>query len=98
MIWAEDDFDSISDLDAFLDAVMPPDPSPSLADWGLYSTRPFESVSELDAFLRAGAPVEQTQTTQRCATHVWQWLLNRNVALFGLAALALWVALWWWAL
>ena len=38
-IWTGDDFDSISGLDAFLDAVMPPEPEPEESwlhmIWGL---------------------------------------------------------------
>jgi hypothetical protein len=118
MIWSDGDFDSISDLDALLDALLPPEPSNvvtdvdhELAAWGLYSASRTVAPDEVTDMVgrrwkkvasRSGMSayelIAPQKTTQGCATQVWQWLLNRNVALFGLAALALWVALWWWAL
>jgi hypothetical protein len=111
-IWAADDFEYTEIHDSVEDFVAALHGEPTNADlnrWGLYrqaTYRHYGMLTEAERDkLRLAANVQRRQqrnrhveTTQRCATHVWQWLLNRNVALFGLAALALWVALWWWAL
>jgi hypothetical protein len=110
-IWAADDFEYTEIHDSVEDLVAALHGEPTDAELNrrglVHAHRHYGMLTEAerDKIRLADPDVQRRQqrnrhveTTQRCATHVWQWLLNRNVALFGLAALALWVALWWWAL
>jgi hypothetical protein len=107
-IWAADDFDSISDLDAFLDAVMPEGlTNAQLRQMGLY-----RGVAEAHAFRHYGMLTEAERDKLRLADPDVQRRQKRNrrvetmqgcvaqvwnihVVLFVVAGVALWLALWW---